>query len=65
MKMAEIQNRAKALGVQKTSRLRKGELVRTIQQTEGNQDCFGASWRFDCRQHDCSWREDCLTDNPG
>ncbi|HEY7746805.1 MAG TPA: hypothetical protein VIA07_10735 [Desulfuromonadales bacterium] len=40
-------------------------MIRAIQRAEGNQDCFGAAWRFDCQQVDCCWRADCLTKNPG
>jgi len=47
------------------AKLRKAELIRAIQQGEGNQECFGAPWRFDCQQTGCCWRQDCLTKNPG
>jgi hypothetical protein len=36
-----------------------------MQRTEGNTECFGAEWRFDCSQLGCCWRNDCLTKNPG
>jgi hypothetical protein len=53
------------LGLTLPSRVRKGEMIRSIQRAEGYQDCFGAPWRFDCQQFDCCWRADCLTKNPG
>ena len=61
----EIRERGAALGLSFAARMRKGEMVRLIQRSEGNRDCFGAEWRFDCPQLDCCWRTDCLTPNPG
>jgi hypothetical protein len=65
MNIAEVREWGRRMGVTKTSGLRKGEVIRIIQQAEGNQDCFGAPWRFGCQQFDCCWRQDCLTKNPG
>jgi hypothetical protein len=65
MKLAEIRQRAVALGVSGSRRLRKAELIRAIQLREGNQSCFGADWRFACGQMDCCWRGDCQTERPG
>lgn len=65
MNMTEVRERSREMGLGAASRLRKGEAIRAIQRAEGNQDCFGASWRFDCKQLDCCWREDCLTNKPG
>lgn len=64
MNMDEVRNRAKGMGVA-FGKMRKGELIRTVQRTEGNHDCFGAEWRFDCPQTGCCWRMDCQTKNPG
>jgi len=65
MKIAEVRERAKDLGLSQISRMKKGMLIRTIQRTEGNYDCFGSTGRYDCPQLDCCWRVDCLTPNPG
>lgn len=65
MKVSEIRERARAMGIKGSSAMRKGEMIRAIQRAEGNNDCFGSSWRFDCQQFDCCWRGDCLTKNPG
>lgn len=65
MKVTEICERAQAMGLTGLARMRKGEMIRSIQRAEGNQDCFGATWRFDCQQFDCCWRPDCLTKTPG
>ncbi len=65
MRIEEVRQRAGALGLSGARRMRKSELIRAIQQREGNQPCFGADWRFDCGQLDCCWRDDCRKSNPG
>ncbi len=65
MKLIEVRDRARAAGVKQAAKMKKAELIRTVQRTEGNPACFGADWRFDCPQLQCCWREDCLTPNPG
>jgi len=65
MRMEDIRQRAKEMGMSQITKLRKGELIRTIQRQEGNLDCFGSEGRFDCPQMECCWRSDCLTKNPG
>jgi hypothetical protein len=64
MNMNEVRNRARAAGIA-AGKIRKAELIRIMQRTEGNMECFGAEWRFDCSQLGCCWRNDCLTKNPG
>ncbi len=44
----------------KTAKLPKAELIRLIQRSEGNFDCFGSATGGYCDQDGCSWREDCL-----
>jgi hypothetical protein len=58
MKMNEIRLKAKALGI-KTKAVKKADLIRQIQKTEGNFDCFGTA-QNDCDQWNCCFREDCL-----
>ena len=65
MNMEEVRSRAKAAGLTAIARRRKGELIRTIQRSEGNQECFGSAWRYDCPWPDCCWKEDCQNRNPG
>ena len=60
MNMQEIRVRAKDLGI-KHSRLKKAELIQTIQLTEGNFGCFSTAITGECDQTDCLWREDCLS----
>lgn len=59
MNMQEIRVLAKNLGV-KTSRLSKVNLVKTIQQAEGNFDCFSTAVDAFCDRDDCLWRSDCF-----
>lgn len=59
MNMDKIRARAARLELRGVGKLRKGELVRRIQEAEGNNPCFGADWRATCGEAACCWREDC------
>ncbi len=59
MKIQEIRAKAKALRLNNTFGLSKRELIRRIQRTEGNFDCFGTAKTY-CDQFECCFREDCL-----
>lgn len=59
MKITEIKGIAKKKGIN-AGKMKKDELIRSIQKAEGNFDCFGAAFSGDCAQMDCIWREDCL-----
>ena len=59
MKIEEVRQRAYSVGLQGISRMRKADLIRAVQRQEGNQPCYGASWRMECESHECCWREDC------
>ncbi len=54
-----IRAKAKALGL-KTGRISKIELVRSIQRSEGNFDCFATACDGVCEQKDCMWQEECF-----
>ena len=58
MTVNELQKVAKGLGI-KCAGLRKSELIREIQKTEGNFDCFGTAIEY-CDQRGCLFRDDCL-----
>ncbi|HIJ89680.1 MAG: hypothetical protein OEV89_02355 [Desulfobulbaceae bacterium] len=58
MKMLDIKTKAKDLGI-KPGKLKKEDLIRAIQEKEGNFPCFGSAIE-NCTQEDCCWREDCL-----
>ena len=60
MNMQEIRGIAKNFGI-KTSRMTKANLIRTIQLSEGNFDCFASAVDGECDQSGCIWREDCFT----
>lgn len=58
--MQEIRNVAKSLGL-KTSRQSKLNLIRQIQNAEGNVECFATAQEGNCDRTDCAWRDDCFT----
>jgi hypothetical protein len=58
MKLEEIKSIAQLYNI-KVSKLKKSELVRAIQQAEGNEQCFEAGKSASCGQIGCSWREIC------
>lgn len=59
MNIKEIREIAKEKGI-KTGNMKKEELIRSIQRSEGNFDCFGTAIGGACSQMDCLWRTDCL-----
>lgn len=59
MKIADIRKRAKELGV-KSSRMKKVDLIRSIQVAEDNIPCFGTERVQYCGEEGCLWRDDCL-----
>jgi hypothetical protein len=59
MKMQEVREKAKDLGMKNTFGLSKKELIRRIQKAEGNFDCFGTAKDY-CDQLQCCFRDDCL-----
>lgn len=59
MNVREIRVIAKDKGM-KPGKLTKLELVKQIQQEEGNFACFGTAVDGECDQTGCLWREDCF-----
>jgi len=59
MKLQEIKEIAKRNGI-KAGKMSKADLIRTIQRTEGNNDCFATAYVSECNQINCLWREDCM-----
>ena len=59
MNMQDTRRLAKNFGI-KTARLSKIKLVKTIQQAEGNFDCFSTAVDALCDRGDCLWRTDCF-----
>lgn len=59
MKMQDIRKIAKENGL-KTGKLNKTLLVKQIQITEGNFDCFASASNEHCDQPACIWTDDCF-----
>lgn len=59
MRLSVIEKKARDLGIKNSWRYSKEELIKTIQQKEGNFACFGTN-NGNCAQLLCCWREDCL-----
>ena len=62
LNMKELREMARQLGV-RSIRMRKVELIRAIQQAEGNFDCYGTATEDECDQEECLWREDCFMES--
>ena len=58
MTVKEIQGIAKKMGL-KAGKMKKGDLVRSIQASEGNTPCFQTGEATSCGQNNCMWRDDC------
>ena len=61
MNLTKIRSLAKGAGV-KPGKMKKADLIRSIQRTEGHFDCFASATSGDCDQQDCLWREDCFAE---
>lgn len=59
MRLAEVENKARTMGLKDTWKFSKKDLIRTIQRAEGNFPCFGTA-KGSCEQMACCWRADCL-----
>jgi hypothetical protein len=59
MKLEEIKEIAQQHGI-KTGKMKKAELIRTIQSAERNEQCFEAGKADNCGQDACLWRSDCV-----
>lgn len=59
MKHQEIKAIAKSKDV-KLGSMKKPELIRAIQQAEGNFDCYGSVTSGYCDQINCLWHKDCV-----
>ena len=58
MHMQLIRDIAREHGI-KAGRMTKVNLVREIQKTEGNYECFATDVDGSCDQAECLWRDDC------
>ena len=58
MLMTYVRKKAKGVGID-CGKMKKVELIRTIQRSEGFQECFGTSGG-NCDQDKCCFMKDCL-----
>ena len=58
MTVKEIQGIAKEMGL-KAGKIKKAELVRMVQNAEGNNTCFQTGAASSCGQENCLWLSDC------
>lgn len=64
MKITEIRGIAASRGIKHVN-LFKTELIKAIQTSEGNFDCYGTARHGICDQGECCWRGDCfVVSNP-
>lgn len=58
MNFDQVKKIARDRGV-KAGRLKKADLIRAIQTSEGNPACFDTGRIDQCGERDCLWREGC------
>ena len=58
MKLDEVKEKARRMGVP-VGKLKKSDLVRSIQRAEGSDACFETGKAQSCGQDSCLWRADC------
>jgi len=58
MNVNDIREIARQRGI-KPAKMKKSELIRAIQQDEGNPECFSTGFKEECGQRACLWRDDC------
>lgn len=58
MNLKEVKEIAADRGV-KAGKMKKGELIRFMQETEGNPACFETERNLSCNESNCLWKEDC------
>lgn len=58
MKLQEIRKIAVNKGL-KPGTMKKADLIRSIQEAEGNPVCFGTERAGSCGEDECLWKSDC------
>ena len=58
MTLKEIKEIARKMNL-KVTNVKKTDIIRTIQRSEGNNDCFKTDYVNECGQFHCLWRKDC------
>lgn len=64
MKLHEVRSIAKRKGIN-PARMGKADVIRAIQRSEGNFDCYGTAVGGSCDQAGCAWMKDCLAESAG
>lgn len=59
MRLADIEKKARSMGIKDTWKYAKAELIREIQRKEGNAGCFGSA-HGSCSHLTCCWIADCV-----
>ena len=59
MTVKDVKTKAKEMGLQLGSKMKKTDMIRSIQVAEGNSPCFQTGLTS-CDQKNCCWRSDCL-----
>jgi hypothetical protein len=58
MKVEHVRAIAVQRGI-KPGKMKKSDLIRSIQKAEGNEACFDTGKSRQCGQQECLWMEDC------
>jgi hypothetical protein len=58
MNMQEVKAVAKERGV-KVGSMKKNDLIRAVQEAEGNEKCYASGIANVCGQENCLWKDDC------
>jgi predicted transcriptional regulator len=58
-RLREVRTIARRMGVD-TRNATMIELIKAIQKTEGNKDCFRSAQALTCQEKNCLWCEDCV-----
>lgn len=61
MNLKMIRNLVKETGM-RPGKMKKAELIRSLQRHEGHFDCFASALDGECDQLACLWRKDCFTE---
>ena len=59
LKITDLRNKARDLGVTFNKSATKTDLIKAIQVAEGNSPCFATPKVSSCGQDACCWRGDC------
>jgi hypothetical protein len=62
MRFNEIQKKAKGMNIN-TFHMKKTDMIRLIQRSEHNIECYGTDRVIICNEDGCLWRVDCLSLN--